>query len=97
VRADLPAGAQLAQSCHAVRSFAAGYPELDRKWYEGSNNLVALQVPDEGALLELRSRAIDRGLPVTLFREPDLGDSVTAIALMDARSVCSSLALALRT
>lgn len=95
VRGDLDPGAVVAQACHGLRSFADGYPELDRQWYEGSNNLVVVQVPDEPALQELRRRAQERGEPVTAFYEPDLGDTLTALALMGTR-LCSSLPLALR-
>ncbi len=97
VRADLPAGAQLAQACHGLRAFVAAHPEIDRAWYEQSNNLVCLAVPSEAHLLELAARAEARDVATAVFREPDEGDSVTAIALGPAGArLVSSLPLALR-
>jgi hypothetical protein len=49
VRADLPAGAQCAQSCHALRAFIDAYPALDQAWHSGSNNIVILQTPSENS------------------------------------------------
>lgn len=97
VRDDLPAGAQLAQSCHALRLFGAEHPEVDAAWYAGSNNLVCLQVPGLAALLALGRRAASREIPCSTFREPDFGGAATALALgpSGARLV-SSLPLALR-
>lgn len=97
VRADLPAGAQLAQACHGMRAFVAAHPDVDRAWYEGSNNLVCLQVPGEAELLALARRAEERGVPVAVFREPDFADEVTAVAIAPAGArLVSSLPLALR-
>lgn len=79
VRADLKPGLQAAQACHALRLFSAEHPAEDRAWYENSNNLVLLQVPNEEALLGLLERS--RGISSSLFREPDLGDEATALAL----------------
>jgi peptidyl-tRNA hydrolase len=95
VRADLKPGLQAAQACHALRLFSAEHPEEDRAWYEGSNNLVLLQVPDERELLALREKA--DGCPASLFREPDLGGEATALAFGPAaRKTVSNLPLLLR-
>lgn len=97
VRADLAPGAQLAQSCHAVCAFESAHRELYRAWNEGSNNLVALQVPDERALLVLMERAARDGIQYARFREPDFGGSITAIAVAGSGArLVSSLPLALR-
>lgn len=80
VRADLPPGPQGVQSAHAMREFASKYPEIEKAWHKRSNTLAFLSVPDEAALIRLR-----QGLPswvcVVEFREPDLGDSLTAICV----------------
>lgn len=95
VRNDLKPGLQAAQACHALRLFGAEHPEEDRSWYEGSNNLVLLQVPDEEALLGLLERS--SGISSSLFREPDLGDEATALALeARGRRLVSNLPLLLR-
>lgn len=91
VRNDLPPGLQTAQACHALREFAHRFPELDRRWFESSNNLVVLQVPTLGDLEGL----VAIGSLVAPFYEPDLGGELTAAAFGDGR-LLSSLPLALR-
>ena len=95
MRADLKPGLQAAQACHALRLFSAEHPEEDRAWYEGSNNLVLLQIPDEKELLALRDQV--NGCPASLFREPDVDDEATALALgPGSRRLISNLPLLLR-
>jgi hypothetical protein len=97
-RADLRPGQQAVQAAHALRQYGAEHPESDREWFEGSNTLALLAVPDERALKALVSRAFDRGLKMGVFEEPDLGGQVTAVALepsSEARRLCRSLPLAL--
>lgn len=97
VRSDLPPGAQCAQACHALRAFVAAHPGIDKEWYEESNNLVVLQIPDLDALLALRDRMVESGVPGALFHEPDFNDEATALAVAPAgERLVSSLPLALR-
>ena len=97
-RSDLNPGAQLAQSAHALSAFACAFPDEHRAWHEGSNNLVALSVPDEAALQRLLQTAVCRLVACAQFREPDFGDELTAVALFGdkAARLVSSLPLALR-
>jgi len=98
VRADLKPGARAAQSCHATSSFVAAHPKQSAQWRTSSNNLVCLEIANEPLLLAMARRARERGIPHTLFREPDLGDEATALALMSpqAHRLTSNLPLALR-
>lgn len=97
VRADLAPGAQVAQSCHALRLFGAEHPRIDEHWYRASNNLVCLSVADESELAALAAKADALGLCCSLFREPDFDDEATALALEpEARCLVGHLALALR-
>lgn len=80
-RRDLAPGARASQLCHALRAFVEAHPEVDRSWFEESNTLVLLEVEDEDALMRLAWAATMAGVPWSLFREPDLSDSVTAVAL----------------
>ncbi len=99
VRADLPPGAQLAQSCHAVSAFAADFPKTHEDWHRHGQNLVVLQIPDEPALTALLEFAIgsDAVERVSMFREPDFGHQLTACAFDEGISrYVSSLPLALR-
>lgn len=90
VRADLPPGAQAVQAAHAMREFAADYPEVEAEWHRTSNTVAFLSVPDEAALValveELRRpwHGGENHLADTFvseFREPDLGGSLTAICV----------------
>lgn len=97
VRADLSPGPQAVQACHAAREFAALHPEMERSWFERSNHLAILAVPDEQALVRLLARAEERGVAYAPFREPDYGDSLTAVAFEPGergRRLCSGLRLA---
>lgn len=94
VRSDLPPGLQCAQACHALRAFVAAHPDIEQAWFEQSNNLVVLQVPNEAALHELVRRS--EGIPLALNREPDLDDQLTSVALApSAKKLLRSLPLAL--
>jgi peptidyl-tRNA hydrolase len=57
VRADLPAGQQAVQACHALRGFVEDHPEEDRRWFRSSNHLAMLQTPTEASLLRLKEQA----------------------------------------
>lgn len=97
-RADLEPGAQIAQSCHVAFAFSIRYPHTVIDWNTSSNNLVCLSAPDEASLLALADRARQYGCAVEEFREPDYGDSLTAIALTGERAkrAVSALPLALK-
>lgn len=98
-RSDLEPGYQIAQSCHALRQFAHEHPELDREWFERSNYIACLSVGSEAELDALLMKAIDRQIPHSIFREPDIDDQMTAIAFAPGeatRKLCSSCSLALK-
>ena len=95
VRADIPAGLQLAQACHAVSEFATKHPELHRSWHLGERNIVCLQARNELHLVELLAELPARA-NVAHFDEPDLGGSMTAIATDVRPKHWSSLPLALK-
>ena len=97
VRSDLPPGDIAAQTGHAVAAFARHHGLAFCTWFDGENNLVVVSVPTLGDLEALRLRVLAHGVLCCDVHEPDLGDSLTAIAADDriARLV-SSLPLALR-
>jgi hypothetical protein len=97
VRADLSAGAQLAQSCHAVSAFAYRYRVEHDAWQANDQNLVVLSVENESALGELLCVVAGSGAKVAAFHEPDFGNQLTAFAVSgEAARLLSSLPLALR-
>jgi len=73
------------------------HPITARYWHHKSNNLVVLQVPNEGCLLHLANRASDASVEHSVFREPDFDNTATAVALEPAGArLVSTLPLALR-
>lgn len=98
-RADLPPQHQAVQAAHALREWSATHPDKDKVWYETSNTLAMLTVQNEASLDDLLERALQYGLPVAAFYEPDRQDELTAIALgpgREAKRLCRGLSLALQ-
>jgi len=81
----------LAQTGHVSRKFTRLHPEVP---VEQDENLVVLAVPDERDLDELLLWfAWECPLvPRESFREPDLGDSLTAFAIVGTPTVRKRLA-----
>lgn len=98
VRNDLEPGLQAAQACHALRLFVEEHKLEENQWFRYSNNIVVLQVPSKEELVALAYKATCDDTPCSIFREPDVNDEPTAIALMgrQAKKLVSSLPLALR-
>lgn len=97
-RSDLSPGYQAVQSIHALREFINDHPEIDNQWYLNSNYLGLLSVKNEYDLKELMIKASAKGIRVSVFREPDIGDAITAIAMepsRDSKKLCANLPLAL--
>lgn len=92
-------GLQAAQAVHASFHFCAEWRAIAMEWMTESNFLVVVAVPDEEALAELAGRAVEEGIARTIVREPDLGNTITAVALQpgsEARRLCAELPLALK-
>lgn len=93
-RRDLSPGLRTAQLCHAVHEFLREHPIHAQRWYEESRTLVCLEVDDEQSLTELAGRC--HGIEASLWREPDLDDALTSIAIGPRGSrLCRNLRLAL--
>lgn len=91
VRSDIPPGLQMAQACHATREFGLLHPGVDV-----GDNLVVLHASSEDELNRLLESALDV-CAVAPFREPDVGNQLTAVAFAgEARPILSCLPLALR-
>ena len=92
-------GLQAAQACHTLRQFTEDHPEIDRRWNDESKFLVVLSVPDEAALQHFAQEATDREIAYSVWREPDIDNQVTGIALAPGQAtekLCSQLPLALK-
>lgn len=91
-------GYQAVQAAHALRQFVAEHPEKDKEWFENSNYLGLLSVSNEEALQFLITQAIDKEIKFSVFREPDIDNQITAIALepsAKSKKLCAKLKLAL--
>lgn len=96
VSGTLPPGLDSAQAVHAAFQFAHRHPDLTQAWLRDSRYLVIVSVPDEVALIRLSSRALDAGLIIETWHEPDRGNETTAVALEPgdaARRLCASYPL----
>lgn len=99
VRKDLKPGVQLAQSCHATFSFSQEYPEETKTWMIESNYIAILNCLNEFELVFLIEKAKEMNIKVSVFREPDIENQITAIALepgVRTKELCKNLKLALR-
>jgi peptidyl-tRNA hydrolase len=100
VRQDLAPGMQLAQSCHACFAFAREHSSETIQWMDVSNFICILNIENEAALQELIMAAQEQGIKHSIFREDDLDNQITVIALEageKSKKLCSKLKLALKT
>jgi hypothetical protein len=75
-----------------VAAFCIEHPDLARSWTEAGGTLVVLAAADEFEVATLLLEANASGTPSTGFREPDLGCSLTAIALLPDERIRRRLA-----
>ena len=97
-RKDMLPGGTLAQSCHASFQFALDYPEITSQWMQQSNYICILEALDEAALHALIAEATKQEIKFSIFREPDMGDQITAITFapgIESKKLCAKLKLAL--
>jgi hypothetical protein len=67
---------QLVQAAHATHEVALLHPyQTDQ-----ISHLIVIGVPSELELLQEAERLTGAGIPLTLFREPDIGNAATALA-----------------
>jgi hypothetical protein len=87
------------QSIHAAIQFQHEHTECAQNWYIKSNYLGFLSVDDESGLVKLAESALALGIKFSIFREPDIDNQITAIALEPgnkSKKLCSNLSLALK-
>lgn len=85
---------------HALRQFNFDHPEIDKNWFENSNYLGLLSVANEAELHKLIQKAMAKDIHFSIFKEPDIGNKVTAIVLEPGpltKKLCSNLKLALKS
>lgn len=98
-RQDLAPGYQAVQGAHALRLFHEEHPEIDKEWYKVSNYLGFLSTQNEQSLQSLILRLQAKDIAISIFREPDINNQVTAIAIApseESRKLLSNLPNALK-
>jgi hypothetical protein len=80
-RQDLSPGYQLVQSVHAAIDFILAHPKEAKEWHLNSNYLGCLAAKDEQSLKDLIAKLEENGIKHTVFREPDIDNHITAIAI----------------
>ena len=97
-RRDLTAGSQAVQSTHAAIQFVFEHPEIAQIWFKDPY-LAQLSVENEEQLHELIYKLQKNHIKYSIFREPDLDNQITAIAIEPSeqtRRLLSSLPLMLK-
>jgi Peptidyl-tRNA hydrolase PTH2 len=89
--ADLSVGYQITQTAHVIAELAVAYPEHFNAWHGVSQSIIVLQERNSEALTELYIKARRESLTVQAFREPDLGDEITAIAFLPSKETVGLL------
>ncbi len=92
-------GYQAVQSMHAIAGAILKFPDEAKKWHQESDYLVLLAVKDLAALVKVILDLEKTDIKHYVFREPDVGDEPTAVALMPsdaAKIFCKGFKLALR-
>lgn len=98
-RGDLIPGYQAVQPAHALARFAVKFPGAFKRWENFHKNLVILAVRNEKELRSLLDKAEERRIRCVEFKEPDIGNEMTAIALepgVETYKITSCLPLALK-
>ncbi len=92
-------GYQAVQSIHASTVFSQEHKDIYQHWYDFSQGITLLAVPNEDHLKHLIAQLTQRGIRYSIFIEPDIDNQVTSIAIEPSEAackLCSSIPLALR-
>lgn len=79
-------GYKAVQSTHAAINFIFEHPGRAGPWFHNSNYLIQLEVHNEKQLKLLISKCEQLQLAHTVFREPDTGDQITAVAIEPSKT-----------
>lgn len=98
--AELSTGYQTAQIAHATAEFILSRTATAQHWTKTSNSLIVLEARNAEHLSELLEQAKTNNITAIEFREPDMGDEITAIAFApssETRDLLADLPCAGRT
>jgi peptidyl-tRNA hydrolase len=82
-RRDLSPGQQTVQSCHAVAEICLrhGNDPVIAEWGKDHKTMVILGVDNKDEIERWESKLEALDVPCEMFREPDIGNEPTAIAI----------------
>lgn len=98
-RRDLKPSYQLVQTLHAGLQYSIDNIRTMFEWDDDSKSVVSLSVNNEQELVDLAQYIGDNFTYVSVFKEPDLKNQVTAIAFYakeECRQALQHLPLALK-
>lgn len=87
------------QAIHAAIQFQHDHPDFAANWYSKSNYIGFLSVSNLDELIELINKIKCVDIKFSIFREPDIDNQITAIAIAPgnlSKKICSNLKLALK-
>lgn len=88
----------MAQASHCAIQFVFDHNEIASLWHKTSDYIVILNINNEEELKKLISEAEAKGIKFSTYREPDLENQFTGVALepgKQTKSLCRGLKLAL--
>jgi hypothetical protein len=86
-------------AAHAAIQWQFDFPDIAKEWFDNSSYLALLSVANEVELQHLAEKAHLQEIKVSIYREPDVDNQITAIALephIKSKKLCSSIKLALK-
>jgi len=82
-----------------LADFCLEYSEEAKEWHSESNYIIILSVKTEQCLCDFSQTLSCSGINHSIFREPDIGNEITALAICpgpQVKKLCQHLPLALR-
>ena len=82
-RQDLKPAQRAVQACHAVAELMLRNRDCPAllEWAKDHKTMVLLGVESEADLLSWEGKLAAEGIPTAIFREPDMGNQATALAV----------------
>lgn len=87
----LSSGYQTAQVAHVAAEYCFMNPEEAKQWDTTSGSLIVLETVNAEELYQLWEEATKRNIKTHIFREPDIGDEITAILFTPGESTVKLL------
>lgn len=91
-RKDISIEQMAVQSGHALTQYIIDHnPHIDSKWSNGS--IICLELANEKSLKRWIKKLEEKGIPFSIFREPDMNHEITSISLLDTGELLKGIPL----